>query len=66
MLEVYVGNELYFKGLLNPTTYKVSSRSPDEIECDFATEYALISKGGTNWSQSTSYRVILTGMKYTG
>ena len=66
MLEVYVGNELYFKGILNPTTYKVSSRSPDEIECEFTTEYALISKGSTDWSTTTSYRLILTGMRYTG
>ena len=66
MLEVYVSNELYFKGLLNPTTYKVSSRSPDEIECEFTTEYALISKSSTDWSTTLSHRLILTGMKYIG
>ena len=66
MLEVYVSNELYFKGLLNPTTYKVAQRNNNEIVCDFASEFPLVAKGGTDWSTSTTYRLILTGMKKNG
>ena len=64
--EVYYGNELLFKGQLKPSTYKVASRDPDHIVCDFSTKYPLVSKGGTNWSTSLTYNLILTGMKYTG
>ena len=66
LIEVWSGNELWFKSLLDPTTYKVASRNPDEIVCDCTTYYPIVSKSGTNWSVSTYYRIILTGMKYTG
>ena len=61
--EVYSGNELVFKGQLKPSTYKVADRNPNDIVCDFSTNYALVSKGGSNWSGSSTYRLILTGMK---
>ena len=64
--EVYLGIELVFKAQLKPSTYKVSSRNPDEIVCDFSYKYPLISKGGVNWSTSSLYSLSLTGMKYTG
>jgi len=64
--EVYLGNELVFKGQLKPSTYKVANRNPNDIVCDFSTQYALVSKSGSNWSQSSTYKLILTGMKYTG
>ena len=66
LIEVWSGNELWFKSLLDPTTYKVASRNSNEIVCDFTTYYPIVSKSGTNWSQSTYYKLILTGMKYTG
>ena len=62
LIEVYYGNELYFKGLLDPTTYKVASRNFDEIVCDFTTNYPLVAKSGSNWSTSTVYNLILTGL----
>ena len=64
--EVYLGTELAFKAQLKPSTYKVASRNPDEIVCDFSYRYPLVSKGGTNWSTSSYYSLSLTGMKYTG
>ena len=64
--EAYLGTELVFKALLKPSTYKVASRSPDEIVCDFSYRYPLVSKGGSNWSTSSFYSLSLTGMKYTG
>ncbi len=41
LIEVWSGNELWFKSLLDPTTYKVASRNSDEIVCDFTTNYPL-------------------------
>ena len=64
--EVYLGNELVFKAQLKPSTYKVASRNPDEIVCDFSSQYPLVSKSGSNWSGSSTYAVVLTGMRYTG
>ena len=63
--EVWYGNELYFKGQLKPSTYKVADRNVDHIVCDFSTENPLVAKSG-NWSTSLTYHLILTGMKYTG
>ena len=62
LIEVWSGNELWFKGLLDPTTYKVASRNPDEIVCDFTTNYPVVAKPSTNWSTSTYYKLILTGL----
>ena len=61
--EVYSGNELYFKSQLKPSTYKVADRNPNHIVCDFSTNYPLVSKSGGNWSGSSTYHLILTGMK---
>ena len=61
--EVYSGNELYFKSQLKPSTYKVADRNPNHIVCDFSTNYPLVSKSGGNWSGSSTYNLILTGMK---
>ena len=66
LIEVWSGNELWFKSLLDPTTYKVAQRNPNEIVCDMTSYYPIVSKPSTNWSGSTYYKLILTGMKYTG
>ena len=66
LIEVWSGNELWFKGLLDPATYKVAQRNSNEIVCDFTTQYPIVAKPSANWSGSTYYRIILTGMKYTG
>ena len=62
LIEVWSGNELWFKSLLNPTTYKVAGRNSNEIVCDFTTKYPVVSKPSFNWSGSTTYKIILTGM----
>ena len=64
-VEVYKGNELYFKAQLKASTYKVADRNPTEIECDFSGNYPIVSKDNTDWDTST-YRLILTGLTYTG
>ena len=64
-VEVYKGNELYFKSQLNAPTYKVADRNPNEIECKLTHNYPIVSKASTKWDTST-YRLILTGLKYTG
>ena len=61
--EVYSGNELVFKSQLKPSTYKVADRNPNDIVCDFSTNYPVVSKSAANWSGSSSYHLILTGMK---
>ena len=35
LIEVWSGNELWFKSLLDPATYKVANRNSNEIVCDF-------------------------------
>ena len=65
-VEVYLDNELIFKSQLKPSTYKVASRNPDEIVCDMSSKYPIVAKSGSNWSTSLTYKLILTGMQYTG
>ena len=64
-VEVYKGNELYFKSQLKASTYKVADRNPTEIECQFCGNYPIVSKPSTSWDTST-YRFIVTGLQYTG
>ena len=64
--EVYYGTELFFKSQLNPSTWRIVHRGQDEIECYFSSSYGLVAKSGSNWSNSTTYKVILTGMLKNG